>query len=541
MLCRSPLISALFLLRSNLPSSSLTLSSRRLAMTTTSSSSVNGAEGQQHLMLTSLKDAQRYVSQAVVSGCGGSKSVVNCGELACQHDSYLQSLEASSILSYASFEEKAAAPTKKKGKSKEVDESNTNSNKLVSMFSPTRYTIALSDSVFFPEGGGQPADRGVLAINEDISLSVVDAQNINNVCVLTCAAPKDLSHDTIVQALLMSSEDATIKQDIDWDRRFDLMTQHSGQHLISAVALNKFQILTHSFSLGENSLTSYIDFTVDPDVALEQHMATMKQVEELANERIRDNLPMTPTWLDPADPDFETKVRSRLLPAGLTGKIRLMEIWGGVDFNTCCGTHVKTLGALQMIKVFKMEKVKSTVIRVYFAAGKRLAKIMEESYDRQSKFTNMLSCSEEDHVARLSVLLDGKKAKEREIKALKEQLCEFRAKHIVEECKANDQVAVVDLGATDMAFMTLVSASVMQITSSSDGLLLLFVAGADGSDEGSFLLTGDVALVDKFGKSIAELLAGRGGGKNGKFQGKGTKIRSALADAKTALVEGKQT
>jgi misacylated tRNA(Ala) deacylase len=370
----------------------------------------------------------------------------------------------------------------------------------------------------------------------------VDAQNINNVCVLTCAAPKEIPHDTIVKALLLaSSEEAAsvVKQDIDWDRRFDLMTQHSGQHLISAVALNKFQILTHSFSLGENSLMSYIDFTVDPDVALEQHMATMKLVEEVANDRIRENLPMTPTWLDPKDPDFETKVRSRLLPAGLTGKIRLMEIGGGVDFNTCCGTHVKTLGALQMIQFFKMEKVKSTVMRVYFAAGKRLTKIMEQTYDRQSKFTNMLSCSEEDHVARLSVLLDDKKAKEREIKALNEQLCEFRAKGIVEECNANNNVAVVDLGATDMAFMTLVSALVMQMSSSTDGLLLLLVAGVEESDEGSFLLTGDAALVDKSGKPIAELLAGRGGGKNGKFQGKGTKIRSALADAKAALVESK--
>lgn len=493
-------------------------------------------------LLSSHKDAQQYVSKAVLGA--DTSSSVNCGELACQHDSFLKSLETAKLVSYAAFEEKAAPIKKKKAKSKKGDSSAAENNKP-SIYSPTRYTIALSDSVFFPEGGGQPADRGVITFNDDIALSVSDAQNINNVCVLTCQAPKEIPHEKIVKVLSSSSssqnDDATtttIKQDIDWDRRFDLMTQHSGQHLISAVALNEYEILTHSFSLGENSLTSYIDFTIDPEVAMENHYAHMKHIEDVSNERIRQNLPMTPTWLDPNDPDFETKVRSRLLPAGLTGKIRLMEIGGGVDFNTCCGTHVKTLGSLQMIKFFKMEKVKSTTMRVYFAAGKRLLKIMEESFGRQSKFTNMLSCAEDEHVARLTILLEDKKAKEREIKALNEQLCAFRANEIVEECKANDNVVAIDLGAADMPFMTLVAAAVSEEIGQ-DGLLLLLVAGADGSEEGSFLLTGDVALVDNSGKQIAELLGGRGGGRNGKFQGKGTKIRSSLADAKAALIEGK--
>ena len=527
MLCRPPLAaSALFFLHSNIPSSLIPLLTTRRGRITMAAA--KRAEPADHQLLSSHKDAQKFASKAVLDG-DYSTVVVNCGELSCQHDSYRQSLETASLLSYSAFEEKVAAPKQKKGKGKK------DNSEISSMYSPIRYALALSDSVFFPEGGGQPADRGVLAIN-DISLSVVDVQNINTICVLTCQALKNIPHDTIMQAL--ASVDPVVKQNINWNRRFDLMTQHSGQHLISAVAFDKFEMPTHSFALGQDSLTSYIDFTVSADVALEQHAENMKRVETLVNECIRENLPMTPTWLYPNDPNFAAKVRSRLLPAGLTGKIRLVEIGGGVDFNTCCGTHVQTLGALQMIKFFKMEKVKSTVMRVYFAAGKRLTAIMEGSYERQSKITSLLCCSEEEHVARLSVLLEDKKAKEREIKALNAQLCGFRAKEIVTELKANNYIAVVDLGATDMAFMTLVSLSVMQMANT-DGVLLLLVAGPDGSNEGSFLLTGNVAMVDNLGKAVADLLGGRGGGKNGKFQGKGTKIRSALADAKGALVEGK--
>ena len=474
-----------------------------------------------------------FVSQSVLNG-EDSAAVVRCGELACQHDSYRQSLDTAKILIYSAFEEKEVSSKSKKGKGKKETTENLSSF----LYSPIQYALVLSDSVFFPEGGGQPADRGTLTLHNNISLSVTNVQNIKNICVLTCQAAKDIPHESILQGLAL--KDSVVTQSIDWNRRFDLMTQHSGQHLISAVAANEFEILTHSFSLGQNSLTSYIDFTVDADIPLTDHVESMKRVEKVVNDRICDNLPMSPTWLDPSDPDFATKVRSRLLPTGLTGKIRLVEIGGGVDCNTCCGTHVQTLGALQMIKFFKMEKVKSTVMRVYFAAGKRLTTILEESYERQSKFTNLLCCSEEEHVSRLSLLLDDKKIKEKEIKALNAQLSDLRAKEIVEELKDNNNVAVVDLGAADMAFMTVLASSAIDlIQEANDGVLLLLVAAPEGSNEGSFLLTGDVSLVDSMGKAIADLLGGRGGGKKGKFQGKGTKIRSALADAKAALLEGK--
>ena len=140
----------------------------------------------------------------------------------------------------------------------------------------------------------------------------------------------------------------------------------------------------------------------------------------------------------------------------------------------------------------------------------------------------------------MTLLLDDKKQKEKEIKALYAELCNFRAKEIVQDMNKNNHVAVVDLGATDMAFMTLLSSSVMGLMEPcKDGVFLLLVTAPEGSDEGSFLMTGDMTLVENMGKVIANLLGGRGGGKRGKFQGKGTKIRSALADAKAALLECK--
>lgn len=311
------------------------------------------------------------------------------------------------------------------------------------------------------------------------------------------------------------------------------MTQHSGQHLCSAVALSEFDINTHTFSLGEK--ISYIDFTIDESWEKDDAVKVFAQIENKVNAHIRDNVSMTPTWLGKDDPLFETEVRSRLLPEGLEGPIRLVEIGNGIDFNTCCGTHVPTLGHLQMIKFFRMEKVKPTIFRVYFAAAKRLISIMNDMYDTQAKLTSMLSCTETEQVQRVTQLLDEKRNREKEIRDLNEKLSTCQTKEILDECRSSDvNLAVVDLGNVDMGYMTLISTKVLDEIGN-ENAIFLFVGGEDGSDEGSFLLVGDKTIVDKFGKNIAEKFEGRGGGKNGKFQGKGSRVRSSLPEVKTYL------
>ena len=485
-------------------------------------------------MFPSLKDAQQHVSKTAQALIGNNASIAKCGHLACQNDTFQRILDSSTLISYASFDSALADSTSNKKKKKPVEE-NINSN-----FSNIQYVMALNDSIFFPEGGGQPADKGKLAIitstlTEDtqIELYVSDAQNIDGICVLTCQAPSHIPPTDISNALHQA--EITITQQVDWMRRFDHMTQHSAQHLISAVAMNEpFNLPTHSWSLQPTS-TNYIDFTINPEAPIEEHFAKMRQVEQVVNQHIRENLPMTPTYMDPNDAEFKIKVRSRLLPTGLTGPIRLIEIQG-TDLNTCCGTHVPTLGQLQMIKFFKMEKVKPALMRIYFAAGPRVMEILESSFQRQIQLTIALSCTEEEQVGRVSQLLEDKREREKQIKTLNEKLCVVYANDICCECKENHNVAVVDLGSkADVSFLTMLSAAVLEKIGT-EGVLLLLVEGAEGSEEGGFLLTGDVALVDQVGRKVAEIFGGRGGGRNGRFQGKGTKVRSSLDEVKKVLI-----
>ena len=498
-------------------------------------------------MFSSAKDARAFVAETVLTKSG--QNVVKCGELACQRDSFQTTLDGTKPLAYAIFEEVVQTTKKKKcGKSKKKSgvEGGDGGDSVIA---GPQLVLALSDSILYPEGGGQPFDTGKIVIKkspssaETIELSVTEVNGMHQVCLLTCPLPAaDQEH--IMETL--QSDDSVVDQVLDWERRFDLMTQHSAQHLISAVALSEpFDYGTHSFSLSTKSDISYVDLLVETDIDTFVHRENAMRIEEIVNANIRNNLPMTPRYVDEEDlikAKESGEVRSRLLPEGITGRIRLVEIGLGsemVDQNTCGGTHVQSLGQLQMVKFFKLDRVKSNILRVYFAAGKRLMNTMNVAYKREDQLTNIFSCTESEIVGRVNAMVDDRREKERVIQKLNEKLCYFQAKEIVEMLHANDGVAVIDLGDVDMQYKTILANTVAEAKGGMSESLLLMIGGSESGEEGSFLLCGDEELVEKTGKIVAAALEGRGGGRGGKFQGKGNNIRKGLEEARRLMLEAK--
>ena len=178
----------------------------------------------------------------------------------------------------------------------------------------------LSDTVLFPEGGGQPADGGWLG-----EVPVDDVQRREGEVVHYLASA-------------VAPGPGTLR--LDWTRRFDHMQQHTAQHLLSALAADRFGWETTSFHLGE--VTSDVELAV---AALPP--AGLAELEEAIAAEVRAARPVSTRRVPPeALPGLA--VRSRGLPAGHVGDVRLVEI-AGLDLNTCGGTHLASTAEIECV------------------------------------------------------------------------------------------------------------------------------------------------------------------------------------------------
>lgn len=351
------------------------------------------------------------------------------------------------------------------------------------------FRVVLEDTLLFPEGGGQPDDRGT----------------IDDVPVLRVTR-RGAEADHFTEMPLAPGSQVCVR--VDWERRFDHMQQHSGQHLITAVAEQLFGLKTTSWELGR--LRSAIELD-SPSVTAEQVAA----IEQSVNEKIRARLMVSVRELSPDNPEVE-QVRGRGLPDDHAGPVRVVTI-EGVDASMCCGTHVSNLSDLQIIKILGTEKGKKNKTNLLFLAGQRVLKWVERSHESEKALTSLLKCGAEDHVQVVTKLQSSVKLLQKNNLNLLRDL----AVHVARSLRADpDWGGVVALHRKDgdSEFMNIIANEV----GAEDTLLFLTVGDEKGA--GLFLLAGPPETVETLGPRVAEVLEGKGAGKKGRYQGKAAKM-----------------
>ena len=220
------------------------------------------------------------------------------------------------------------------------------------------YAVVLDRTVFYPEGGGQPGDIGTLG----------DAAVLN-----TIEEGGQILHLTD-RPLAPGS---TVTARIDFERRFDYMQQHSGEHMVSGLVFSWFGYHNVGFHMGSDVVTIDFDGVLADD--------DLRKIEAEVNSRIWQNREIEilyPSAEELAGMEYRSKKE-------LTGQVRIVQ-FPGTDSCACCGTHVNRTGEIGMVKILSAVNFRSGV-RVEMISGKRVYDYLAEVAEQNKRVSVLLS------------------------------------------------------------------------------------------------------------------------------------------------------
>jgi len=450
---------------------------------------------------------------------------------ACQRQggSFLRTLDGVKVLSCVPSP--AAAGEKKKGAKPAAD---------AAASAPT-FDVVLSDTVLFPEGGGQPTDTGSLLLRDD------EGEPVRVLSV--SRTPGGIVH-RVSREIAPGTE---VKTEVDWARRDDVMKHHSGQHLISAVARSTFGWKTLSWWLASAPQECFIEMDA-ASISAEQLAQLEREVNSWISRGVDMKLHIWDSLAQAQQDAYFTANISKSIPESQEGPIRVIEI-PGLEHNPCCGTHLSNTAQLQAIKLTLAAKEKGSW-KVFFFAGDRVLTAMHGALEAQRVLSGLLSVAPEavpmaDAVRRLQAEL---KATNKQLAGALKELAEIDAQRIVASLRGGARVAQMHRDEVGLPYLTAVNDFVADALKAAPAaaaagadasapaapapfVLLLSSADAAGGKEGAFVLVGDEAKVAALGPELTAKLQGKAGGRKGKMQGKGTGLDAKSRAAAIAWLE----
>ena len=247
------------------------------------------------------------------------------------------------------------------------------------------YSIVLDKTAFFPEGGGQAADKGFLN-----KIPVLDVQEKGDIVIHTCPSPLPVG-DTVIGTL-------------DWAARFALMQQHSGEHLVSGIIHRRYGWTNVGFHMGADMMT--IDFSGPIP------LKAIPEIEQEANEAVWANLETVITY--PTKEEL-TSIAYRSKKA-LEGQVRLVE-FPGVDLCACCGTHVKRTGEIGLIKLLSCVKFRDGV-RIELMCGSQALNYLSAAAKQNHEISVLLSAKPMETAAAVKRVYDERNSAMYQISAM---------------------------------------------------------------------------------------------------------------------------
>ena len=357
------------------------------------------------------------------------------------------------------------------------------------------FEVVLTDTAFYPEGGGQPADHGTL---NDVKVTDVRERNDEIVHFTEEALP----------------EGSTVHGVICWQRRFDHMQNHSGEHIVSGLIHKHFGYENVGFHMGPEE--TLIDF----DGMLDEEQIRM--IEHEANELIWRNI-ATKVYFPGAEELAATDYRSK---KELHGTIRLVE-FPDADLCACCGTHVERTGEIGLIKITDSEKHKNGT-RLHLLCGMRALRDYGKKNEETWNTAHLLSAKPYEISAHVEKLLDENGRKQKQISVLTGEILNFRASQLPEHQKL---LLDFETGLDTVRLREFANT----LVESRDAETAAVFCGQD--QLWSYVIVSRRADLKAVSAELNRRLNGRGGGSRQMIQGTCTADRETITAAVTELLD----
>ncbi len=351
------------------------------------------------------------------------------------------------------------------------------------------YDIVLDQTMFYPEGGGQPADTGTLS-TDDVTAEITDTQEVDG--VILHRSDTDPGKGEFVRGA------------IDGTRRRRLMQHHTATHIIGYAAREVLGDHVRQAGAQKGVDSSRFDIRHYERISREQ----IKRIERVANQIVTDNVAVKQEWPDRRD--AEDRHGFDLYQGGIPPGETLRLIHVAEDVQACAGTHVLRTGDVGTIKILSTERVQDGVERFVFAAGDAAIEATQRTEDALYAAAETLDVSPQEVPDTAARFFEEWKARGKQIEDLKEQLAEVRAQGgggDAEEIDLGQTTAIIQRVDADMDELRATANALVE-----EGSVAVLGSGLDGA---TFVVAVPDQIDINAGTVVGELASMVGGGGGG--------------------------
>lgn len=256
------------------------------------------------------------------------------------------------------------------------------------------FAVTLSDTLFYPEGGGQPGDTGTLS-----GVRVTDTRLSRDEIIHVCETELPVGQ--------------AVHGELDWERRFRHMQCHTGEHIFSGIAHELYGCNNVGFHLSRDCVTIDFDRVLTPE--------QLAEVERQTNEAVFADMPTVISYPD-ADTLHTLDYRSK---KELTGTVRIVEA-GGRDVCACCGLHVARSGMVGCVKVGTQTPHRGG-IRLTLLIGWDAVRDYDQKQKSVSEISHILSAKPHEVAQAVELMASRNDRYKTEVIALHEQIFRLKA------------------------------------------------------------------------------------------------------------------